>query len=115
MLFRAMIRDPQTGTWSMSDDSKHPLLAPEGTTWEHLQFSGVGIDLAVADSHGSVYVYTLVGALGKMPLAPSNITRGDIARSDLDAIVGMHWLPVYPTDFKVSLLLLASETHLTNM
>ena len=85
----------------MTEESKHPILAPEGAKWEHIQFSGIGIDLAAVDSLGSVYVYTLLGALGKMPLAPSNINRTDASRSELDVVVGMHWLPVFPTEFKV--------------
>ena len=91
----------KTGVWSLTEESKYPISVPEGITFEHLQFSGIGIDLAVVDNHGSVHVYTLVGALGKMPLAPSNIPPSESPRSDLDAVVGLHWLPVYPTEFKV--------------
>ena len=101
-MFRALIRDQKTGAWSLTEESQHPILAPEGTVFEHVQYSGIGIDLSVADSHGSVHVHTLVGALGNMPLAPSNINPSEQCRGDLDMVVGLHWLPVYPTEFRVS-------------
>ena len=96
------MRDMKTGAWSLTEESKFPIVAPAGTTFEHLQFSGIGIDLAVVDNNGSVHVYTLVGALGKMPPAPSNIPPNENPQSDLNAVVGLHWLPVFPTEFKVS-------------
>ena len=102
IVFRAIIRDSTTGAWSLTKESKFPVLAHDGMKWEHIQFSGIGIDLAAVDNTGAVYIYTLVGALGKMLLAPSNINMSETPRSDLDAVVGMHWLAAYPTEFKVS-------------
>ncbi|KAK3725235.1 Mediator of RNA polymerase II transcription subunit 16 [Vermiconidia calcicola] len=99
--FRALIRDQKTGEWDFTEESKTPIPAPEGATWEHLQFSGIGIDLAAIDDRGVVHMHTLVGALGKMPAAPMSVEAAEQGgRSDLDAVVGMHWLPVYPGEFR---------------
>lgn len=79
------------------------MLAPsDGTRWEHVQFSNLGIDLAAVDTLGRVTIYTLTGALGKMHVAPHNIVQSEFPRSDSDAVVGLHWLPVWPNEFRVS-------------
>ena len=69
VVFRALMRNLKTGIWSLTEESKFPLEAAEGITFEHLHFSGIGIDLAVVDSRGFVQVYTLIGAVGKMRAA----------------------------------------------
>ena len=102
VVFRAMIRNQKTGHWSLTEDSKHPILAPEGAKFEHVHFSGIGVDLAVADSLGGVHVYTLLGALGKMAAAPTNLRQSETSRGELDVVVGLHWLIMFPTEFKVS-------------
>lgn len=99
-----MRRDPKTGIWALSEPSKTPTLAPDGVAFEHIQFSSIGIDLAAADNHGHVRVYALSGALGKMPLAPSNIALEGRDQSEVDVVIGLHWLPTYPTAFKASLI-----------
>ena len=96
------MRNLRTGLWDLTPESKFPVEAPDGITFEHLQFSGIGIDLAVVDSRGAVHVYTLIGALGKMRAAPSSVQPIEGGGSDLDAVVGMHWLPLHPMEFKVS-------------
>lgn len=78
-------------------------MAEEGATWEHIQFSNLGTDLAAIDSHGHVFVYTLTGPLGRMPAAQLSINRSEVSSGESDAVVGLHWLPVYPSEFKVSL------------
>ena len=102
IVFRVLMRNPQTGEWPLTPESKHPIIAGDGATWEHIQFSNLGTDLAAVDSLGRVFVYTLIGPLGRMPLAPRNIHTSDTPSSDSDAVVGLHWLPVYSTEFKVS-------------
>lgn len=99
--FRALMRNQKTGDWSLTEISKSPIPAPEGTTWEHIRFNGVGIDLSAVDSHAGVHVFTLMGALGNMVAAQSNVNQGDGPKSELDAVVGLHWLPMFPTEFKV--------------
>ncbi|KAK5168419.1 Mediator of RNA polymerase II transcription subunit 16 [Saxophila tyrrhenica] len=98
--FRCMLRNPKTKEWRLTEPSKTPIVAPEGTIFEHVHFSGVGIDLAVADNHGHVRVYALVGNLGKMLLSPNNFSQ-EVDSQGVDVAVGLHWLPVYPTEFKV--------------
>ena len=102
IVFRALVRNLKTGAWDLAEESKYPVEAPEGVTFEHLQFSGIGIDLAIVDSRGLVQVYTLIGALGKMRAAPSNVLPGDGSGGDLDAVVGLLWLPLFPMEYKVS-------------
>lgn len=79
-------------------------MASDDARWEHIQFSNLGTDLAVADSLGHVLIYTLTGPLGRMPPASDNVNRSEPPGGDFDAVVGLHWLPVYPTEFKVSLM-----------
>lgn len=76
-------------------------MAEEGKTFEHIQFNGAGIDLAVADSQGHVRVHTLVTGLGNMPLAPSSIGHDGSGRAGLDVAVALHWLPTHSSTFKV--------------
>lgn len=97
--FRAMIRDKQTGSWIISDDSKHPLKAPEGRRFVHIQFNGIGIDLVAVDDLGHVHLPSLTGALGKMSVAQAPLARDD-TRHELNAIVGLHWLALFPAEFR---------------
>jgi mediator of RNA polymerase II transcription subunit 16 len=97
-----MLRHPKTGHWDMTEPSDTPVVAPEGRTFQHIQFSGVGTNMAVADDRGSVHVRYIVGPLGKMPLAVPSIGQFETAGGDLDVVVGLHWLPLWPAEFKVS-------------
>lgn len=114
--FRVVSRNQQTGTWSLAEESGgSPLLAPDGAIWQHIQFSRIGINLATVNSRGAVVVYTLIGTLGGMGLPPTNVKPAETSRSDLDAVVGMHWLPIYPTEFKVSDLVVSQLLRLSSM
>lgn len=86
-------------------------MAEEGAAWEHIQFSNLGTDLAAIDSHGHVIIYTLTGPLGRMPAAQLSINRSESASGDSDAVVGLHWLPVYPSEFKVSVVLFVNRSY----
>lgn len=96
-----MVRDKQTAAWCMSDESKYPIEAPSGRHFVHIQFSGIGIDLAAVDNVGTTHMYTLTGALGRMSETSSDSAREQTPRTELDAIVGMHWLALYPAEFRV--------------
>ncbi len=100
--FRSLRREPTSGRWVITEESKHPLIPANGAVWEHMKFSKSGIELAVVDSLGRVFIHALTGAIGKMPLAPNNFHRKEHPCPDLDAVVGLHWLAVYPMEFKVS-------------
>ena len=98
-----MLRDQTTGNWRLSDESKHPVLASEGKKFVHIQFNGIGNDVAVVDHLGILHMYTLShGVLSRMQHVPNGAVQSD-GRSELDAVVGMHWLPIWPTEFRVSL------------
>lgn len=109
------MRNLKTGAWDLTQESRYPVEAPQGVTFEHLQFSGMGIDLAVVDSRGFVQVCTLIGALGKMRAAPTTVPPIEGGGSDLDAVVGMHWLPLYPMEFKVSCRSVSHVTYSTDI
>lgn len=98
--FRSFVRDGQR--WTVSEASKHPIEAPEARKFVHVQFSGIGIDLAVVDNLGTAHLYTLTGALGRMVPASGDLARVTAVKSELDALVGLHWLQMFPTEFKVS-------------
>lgn len=99
---RTTVRNPKTGEWALTDESKHPVEAPEGTKFKHLETSGLGSELAVVDSHGKVLVYSSVHLpLGRLSQIPVQMEDSKSLGSDLDAVVGLHWLAVYPTEFKV--------------
>lgn len=102
IVFHTLRRDSHSGSWSLTRDSKEVLAPSAGARWEHIQFSNLGIDLAAVDTLGRVTIYTLTGALGKMQVAPHSIVQSELPRSDSDAVVGLHWLPVWPNEFRVS-------------
>jgi mediator of RNA polymerase II transcription subunit 16 len=95
-----MVRESKTGAWTVSKESRHPIQAPEGRRIKHIQFNGVGIDLAVVDSTGHLHIQTLTGALGKMVPANADLAR-DSTQHELNGVVGLHWLALYPAEFRV--------------
>ncbi|PPJ54153.1 hypothetical protein CBER1_01040 [Cercospora berteroae] len=98
--FRAMVRHRKTGAWTISEPSKHIIEAPSGRKFVHVEFNGLGIELAVIDSAGVVHMHTLTGALSKMmPAAGGELSRKS-ASHELNVVVGLHWLPLFPAEFK---------------
>ena len=100
--FHAMMRDAQASSWNISDANKHVIDAPEGRKFVHVQFSGLGMDLAIADHVGGLHMYTLLGALGRMGPAPGDYQRAAGPMTELNTIVGIHFLPLHPTELRVS-------------
>ena len=97
-----MVRHRKTGAWTISEPSKHTIEAPSGRKFVHVEFNGLGIELAVIDSAGVVHMHTLTGALSKMmPAAGGELSRKSAAH-ELNVVVGLHWLPLFPAEFKVS-------------
>ena len=86
----------------MSGDSEYPIDAPEASRWEHIQFSNLGTDLAAVTDSGHVHVYSLTGPLGRMHLAPEDVEPQEGRGNDGKVVVGLHWLPVSPAEYKVS-------------
>lgn len=103
VLFYTLVRDMKPKLWTISAASKFPIAAPEGRTFVHVQFSGIGIDLAIVDSAGMVHMRVMAGALGRMLPAERDPSREIQPKNELDAVVGMHWLCLWPAEFTVSL------------
>lgn len=85
----------------LSEGSRYPIEAQPGSRFVHIQFSGLGPDLAVVDDVGLVQSYLLTAVLGKMQLINNLSASNDTARMDLDAVVGLQWLASYPAEAKV--------------
>lgn len=99
----------------MSDEAKvHGLASREGVPFVHIQFSGTGQELAAADLHGGVHVYTVQSVLGRMEAAPSVPGAFEGNGDGLDAVVGLHWLPLWPAELRVSVNKVCSEATLTD-
>lgn len=88
--------DKKTGNWKLIGPSRHPIV---GQKFVHLQFNLLGHELAAVDEFGRTYLYSLLGGVGNMQAASLD-TKG---QTELDAVVGLHWLPICPLDCRVSL------------
>ncbi|KAK4894066.1 Mediator of RNA polymerase II transcription subunit 16 [Elasticomyces elasticus] len=97
---RTVFRDQQSSSSSLSEESKFPVIAPDGVHFVHIQFSRLGTDLAVADNQGGVHVYIMAGVLGRLQLAPADVSVNEGIKTELDAVVGLHWLATWPTEFR---------------
>ncbi|RYO25542.1 hypothetical protein AA0121_g406 [Alternaria tenuissima] len=87
-------RDPESGKWDLGRSV--PLELPQGREvfpLTHLSWSHLGNDLAVTDDAGRVMVFSCAMALDRM-----HFTRAEVAQpeSEIDAVVGMHWLAILP-------------------
>lgn len=98
--FRTLVRDQQAAQYKLSEACKRGIEAPPGKEFVHLSFSGLGLDMAVVDRGGGVQVYSLGGAINR-PHPAAGDFGGLAGNSDIDAVVGMHWLRVFPTEFSV--------------
>ena len=102
--FRTVIRHQQSGGSTLSEESKHLVPSPEDAHFAHIQFSGPGTELAAADSLGGVHVYTMTGVLGRLQAAPTRTSLKEGQRTELERVVGLHWLQLWPAEFRVSLM-----------
>jgi mediator of RNA polymerase II transcription subunit 16 len=71
---------------------------PEGHEIVHLSYSPMGNDLAVIDSAGRLMLYTTGFTLYSMMLMHTAAHDSD---DEMNAIGGLHWLPVFPHTQKV--------------
>lgn len=93
-------RDPQDGDWKLSQSIPFRIPSlPDGAHFCHVEWSYLGNDLALADSVGHVHIFSMGNSLGRLQLVYST-SRGHF--SDVTSVVGMHWLPVFPQNQKVS-------------
>lgn len=96
-----MLRDQKTGGWRLSEASKHSIMAPEGRVFVHVHYNGLGSELAIADNLGVIRMYGFGhGVLSRAHHLLDDAIQSD-GRSELDAIVGMHWLSIWPAEFRV--------------
>ena len=95
------VRDKETGAWAPGKESSFPIIAPDGTRFAHVQFNGMGSELAVVDDVGLVHVYVAQTGLGRMAPLPTEISYDRGGRTEEDGVVGLHWLPLSPVEFKV--------------
>ncbi|KAF2157753.1 hypothetical protein K461DRAFT_290037 [Myriangium duriaei CBS 260.36] len=99
IILRTTIRDSKTNAWVLTDDLIEPVKADEGVRFTHIQWSRLGLDLVALDQYGHYHIYTLVYALDRL--------RGQIALASQSQnvstpIVGLHWLPIYPQQFRAT-------------
>ena len=100
--FRVFVEDPKTGAWAPGKESPHPIHASNGSHFVHVQFSNLGHDLAVVDDVGLVHMFIAPTGLGRMHASTTDFAYDRAGRSGNDAVAGLHWLSVWPGEFKVS-------------
>jgi len=96
--FQAVVRSPDTGIWSLSDESPQPIIAPENVFFQHLEWSNLGLDLVALDQNGCPHLYAIAFALDRLQPHTVHLKNGT---DDLSAAVGLHWLPLHPSQSKV--------------
>ncbi|KAJ4367457.1 Mediator of RNA polymerase II transcription subunit 16 [Neocucurbitaria cava] len=91
-------RDTVTGKWDLGKPV--PLELPQGREifpFTHLSWSHLGNDLAVMDEAGRVMVFTCAMALDRLQLIRAELAHPE---SEVDSVVGMHWLAMLPYEQK---------------
>ncbi|TKA79387.1 hypothetical protein B0A55_02827 [Friedmanniomyces simplex] len=81
--FRTLIRDQKSGNSTLSEESKYHVSPPEDAHFVHVQFSGLGTELAAADSLGGVHVYTMAGVLGRLQAAPTDTSVNHVSSESM--------------------------------
>ncbi|KAK0874939.1 Mediator of RNA polymerase II transcription subunit 16 [Friedmanniomyces endolithicus] len=109
--FRTVIRHQQSGGSTLSEESKHLVPSPEDAHFAHIQFSGPGTELAAADSLGGVHVYTMTGVLGRLQAAPTRTSLKEGQRTELERVVGLHWLQLWPAEFRAPYITPATKVN----
>ncbi|CAO2650518.1 Nn.00g018100.m01.CDS01 [Neocucurbitaria sp. VM-36] len=91
-------RDTSTGKWDLGKPV--PLELPQGREmfpFVHLSWSHLGNDLAVMDEAGRVMVFTCAMALDRLQFIRAELAHPE---SEVDSVVGMHWLAILPYEQK---------------
>jgi mediator of RNA polymerase II transcription subunit 16, fungi type len=96
---RTFSRNINDGRWTLGKPK--PLAIPnfnEDLPITHLSWGHLGTDLAVVDSAGRTWIYTNHQAIGRM-----NVQRQPTSdlEDELGAVVGLHWLAIFPHQQKV--------------
>ncbi len=109
---KVFLRDPDSGKWHLGKDV--PLEPPPGREvfpFVHLSWSHLGNDLAVIDEAGHVMIFTCAMALDRLQFIRAELVHPE---SEVDAVVGMHWLAILPYEQKVSSFTLLNSQLLTH-
>ncbi|KAK0853842.1 Mediator of RNA polymerase II transcription subunit 16 [Friedmanniomyces endolithicus] len=109
--FRTVIRHQQSGRSTLSKESKHLVPSPDDAHFAHIQFSGSGTELAAADSLGGVHVYTMTGVLGRLQAAPTRTSLKEGQGTELERVVGLHWLQLWPAEFRAPYITPATKVN----
>lgn len=67
----------------------------------------------MVDNFGRVHLYTISGGNGKMHVVANDTVTANDQLNELDTVVGLHWLPQYPLDCRVSCPLVQHAQRLT--
>ena len=97
---RVFSRDSTTGKWDLGDDILLEIPSEHDTApYVHMSFSHLGNDLAVMNTTGHVIIFSCQMTLDRMSFAKVDLSQPEV---DIDAVVGIHWLAIYPHEQKVS-------------
>ncbi|KAF2401203.1 hypothetical protein EJ06DRAFT_581391 [Trichodelitschia bisporula] len=104
-----LIRNQKTGSWNLSkpgtlqwpSEMEPPHVA-------HITWSHMGNDLTVVDDSGRMLIYSNGFALGQM--MPVRIPTMSEPVGEMNALVGLHWLPVFPHTQKSAIYWSATRT-----
>ncbi|KAF2276186.1 uncharacterized protein EI97DRAFT_433591 [Westerdykella ornata] len=106
---RVFLRDPLTRAWSLGNETQLDFNNETGTfQFVHLSWSRLGNDLVVVDTAGRVFLFTCQMVLGRMVPTRVETTQSE---SELDVVVGMHWLSIIPYEKKNQIVWSASREN----
>lgn len=94
---KVFARDPATGKWDLGKDAIVELPRQDEVQYVHLSWSHLGNDIAVVDAAGHVSTLTCTMALDRMTVMRADVVQPE---TEMDAVVGMHWLAFLPYEHK---------------
>ncbi|KAF2018963.1 hypothetical protein BU24DRAFT_109366 [Aaosphaeria arxii CBS 175.79] len=94
---RVFSRDPATGKWDLGKEATLDVPRQDDFQFVHLSWSHLGNDIAVVDAAGHVAILTCTTAMDRMSLMRADVSPSD---TEMDAVVGMHWLALLPYEQK---------------
>jgi mediator of RNA polymerase II transcription subunit 16 len=108
---RVFCRDAASGRWDLGKDTElDTSVAEDEFPFVHLSWSHLGNELAVMDSAGRIMIFSCSLVLDRLTYMRADSIQ---AETDVDAVVGMHWLAILPYEQKASCPSLTCEEMLT--
>ncbi|KAF2722726.1 hypothetical protein K431DRAFT_221355 [Polychaeton citri CBS 116435] len=99
--FYVMDRNVRSNSYALKGPLSHTCETQEDAEpFVHIHCSTLGLDLAVFDAVGGIHLFSMNGGLGRMYPAVGPYAEHEGPRTALDRVVGTHWLPVFPTEFR---------------